>query len=181
MRKIKKLKLKYKKWKFKRHLLHFLKKNKLVTLLVILLFILIIGLITYYILTLPEPLIDDRPLRIEAYFEKYNMPLAGHGQTFVDVADTCEIDWRLLPAIAVQESTGGKFMQLNNPFGWGGAQIPFESIDDAIREVGYHLCGFNSSTDQWYSTTSTYKKLYYYNGTVAPTYPNEVIWIMDQF
>jgi hypothetical protein len=143
--------------------------------------VLISCLLLATIIFIPPKIPDDRPERINAYFEKYNMPLLGHGQAFVDAADTCGMDWRLLPAIAVRESSGGKHMQLNNPFGWGSAKIPFESIDDAIAGVGMNLCGFNTNTAKWYSTTSTYKKLYYYNGTVMPTYPDEVIWIMDQF
>ena len=124
---------------------------------------------------------DDRPARIDAYFTKRNMPLAGYGEYFVTVADQCGIDWRLLPAIAVRESSGGKRLQNNNPFGWGGARIPFQHFKEAIDTVGLNLCGNNPNTAQWYSTTSTYKKLYYYNGQVIPTYPTEVMWIMDQF
>lgn len=123
---------------------------------------------------------DDRPTRIDSYFAKHNLPLAGYGQIFVDVAETCDMDWRLLPAIAMQESTGGKFMQYNNPFGWGSAEIPFANFEEAIREVGRNLCGFSSTTAKWYSTTSTEEKLYWYNGTVNPRYPGEVMWIMEQ-
>lgn len=127
------------------------------------------------------PLPDYRGARIDAYFKKYNMPLAGYGEQFVAVADTCDMDWRLLPAIAVRESSGGKRMQLNNPFGWGGAHIPFTDINHAIEVVGANLCGHNPKTARWYSTTSTQRKLYYYNGTVITTYPKEVQWIMEQF
>ncbi|MFH1286953.1 MAG: hypothetical protein ABII02_04360 [Candidatus Magasanikbacteria bacterium] len=128
----------------------------------------------------PPPQHDDRPDRINTYFTTQKAPLTGFGQIFVETADGCDMDWRLLPAIAMQESTGGKRMQYNNPFGWGGAQIPFESIDEAIIEVGKNLCGHNTSTSKWYSTTSTYEKLYWYNGTASPSYPDEVMWIMDQ-
>jgi len=124
---------------------------------------------------------DGRPARVDAYFEKHNAPLAGYGDVFVRVADACDMDWRLLPAIAMRESTGGKRMQYNNPFGWGGARIPFDSIEHAIEIVGKNLCGENPNTSVWYSTTSTERKLYYYNGTVIPSYPREVMWIMDQF
>ena len=134
--------------------------------------------VIFYSVFLSAP--DNRYLRIDTYFSKHDAPLAGHGHTFVKAADSCGMDWRLLPAIAMQESSGGKHMQYNNPFGWGGAQIPFESIDEAIMNVGWNLCGNNVSTTKWYSTTSTYEKLHWYNGTVQPTYPNEVMWIMDQ-
>jgi hypothetical protein len=127
------------------------------------------------------PLPDDRPHRIDTYFSERAMPLSGYGDRFVAVADACDMDWRLLPAIAIRESSGGKRMQYNNPFGWGGANIPFESIDQAIEEVGKNLCGNNPRTARWYSTPSIEKKLYYYNGTVIPSYPKEVMWIMKQF
>ncbi len=139
-----------------------------------------ISISAVYALFFPPIPFDDRPGRIDAYFEKHNAPIAGHGETFVQAADSCGMDWRLLPAIAMRESTGGKRMQLNNPFGWGSARIPFTSINDAIRGVGKNLCGHRTSTAKWYSTTSTYKKLYYYNGSVLPSYPAEVMWIMDQ-
>lgn len=124
---------------------------------------------------------DDRAMRLDAYFTKYHMPLAGYGPSFIAVADECGMDWRLLPAIAVRESSGGKHMQFNNPFGWGGAHIPFEDINHAIRVVAANLCGDNPKTARYYATPSIQKKLYYYNGTVIPSYPKEVMWIMKQF
>ena len=142
--------------------------------------LLAIGITLLYDTLTPPPPPDERPARIDAYFLSQKAPLAGHGQTFVDASDKCGMDWRLLPAIAMQESTGGKRMQLNNPFGWGSAKIPFASIEEAILSVGAHICGDVTSTAKWYNTTSTERKLYFYNGTVAPSYPTEVMWIMDQ-
>ena len=146
---------------------------------------LIIGLLAFGILTgtflfaiIRPP--DNRAARINAYFSMHSTPLAGHGTAFVRAADKCDMDWRLLPAIAMQESTGGKFMKNNNPFGWGSAEIPFSNFDEAIAMVGKNICGDNPNTAQWYATTSTQEKLYYYNGTVAPSYPAEVMWIMEQ-
>ena len=144
-------------------------------------FVALVGFAAYAITRPVPPPEDDRPSRIDAYFSKYNMPLAGYGNDFVAIADECEMDWRLLPAIAVRESTGGKHMQYNNPFGWGGAKIPFKSIPDAIQTVGMNLCGDNPRTARLYSNTPVRKKLYYYNGTVVPSYPSEVMWIMKQF
>ncbi len=150
-------------------------------LLTLLLALLVINL-AYFITFKTFPILPDtRALRIDTYFTTQNMPLAGHGKTFVAVADSCGMDWRLLPAIAVRESSGGKRMMNHNPFGWGGAQIPFDSIEHAITEVGRNLCGDNPRTSRWYATSSTQKKLYYYNGTVIPSYPDEVHWIMKQF
>ena len=58
---------------------------------------------------------------IDAYFKERRMPLTGMGTKMVEEAEINNLDWRLLPAIAVRESTGGKFdckKVENNPFGW---------------------------------------------------------------
>ena len=157
----------------------------LFSLLVILILLVVLG-IFLIILSRKNPpksiplVEDERSQRIDAYFSKHNAPLAGYGLIFVREADKCNLDWRLLPAIGMQESSGGKYMQLNNPFGWGGARIPFESIEEAIIVVTSHLCGNEKNTKRWYSASSIKIKLYWYNGTVRPTYPNEVVWIMEQ-
>jgi len=161
-------------------------KNLSSHIFIIIFFLVVLGVfpIIFFqiILQKPAPEVEDeRPLRIDAYFSKYNAPLAGFGHIFVREADLCGLDWRLLPAIAMQESSGGKYMQFNNPFGWGGAQIPYNSIEEAIVDVTKNLCGNATSTAKWYTATSTETKLYRYNGTVRPTYPNEVMWIMEQF
>jgi len=119
--------------------------------------------------------------KIDSYYAKRGMPLAGHGKTFVEVADKYELDWRLLPAIAVRESSGGKRLMNNNPFGWGSAKIPFQNFDEAIEEVGKNLSGNDPDTSKYYKDTDNYMKLYRYNGTVLHTYPEEVLYIMDMF
>lgn len=147
----------------------------------ILVLVLITGLFSFTIIMTEPEEYDPRPDRLEAYFNKWDMPFAGHGHVFVDSADHYNIDWRLLPAIGVQESSGGKYMMNNNPFGWGSARIPYTSFDHAIWEVQKHISGNGEETAKWYNTTSTERKLYFYNGTVQPSYPSEVMWIMEQF
>lgn len=117
--------------------------------------------------------------RIDAYFEKRNMPLAGHGMEFVAAAEKYNIDWRLLPAIGVRESSGGLHLMNNNPFGWGSAKIKFADFSEAIEVVAMNLGGGNPNTARYYKDADTKKKLWYYNGTVMPTYPAEVIDIME--
>lgn len=124
--------------------------------------------------------IDHRPELIDEYFKSKNMPLAGYGKKFVDEADKNNIDWRLLPAISVKESSGGKHMCKNNPFGWASCRTTFASIDEAIETVARNLGGNNPKTAPYYSG-DTRSKLYYYNGTVEPLYPDRVITIMGQF
>lgn len=127
-----------------------------------------------------EELIDgERIQRLENYFTARNMPLAGHGADFVAAAKKCDIDWRLLPAIGVRESSGGKHLLNNNPFGWGSAKIKFNDFSDAIDGVSDNLCGLNPNTARYYADKTTYERLWYYNGTVLPTYPKEVMDIMD--
>lgn len=124
---------------------------------------------------------DERTARIDRYFAERNMPLVGYGARFVEAADQCNMDWRLLPAIAVRESSGGKQACGNNPFGWASCRADFESVEKAIEIVGANLCGFNSRTEAYYKNKTTYERLWNYNGTVNPNYPDEVLKIIDSF
>lgn len=126
-----------------------------------------------------ETLSDNRAEIIDNYYKARNMPLYGYGKKMVEVADANGLDWRLLPAISIRETSGGKYMCKNpkapfNPFGWGSCRIGFTSIDNAIETVGYKLNNLPV-----YHGKTTEKKLYYYNGTVIPSYPSEVLAIME--
>lgn len=131
-----------------------------------------------------EPTVEDmrakRAAQIDKYYKERSMPLAGHGMTFVLAAEKYGLDWSLLPAIAVRESSGGKNDCYNNPFGWGSCKIKFSSYEEAIETLARNLGGANPRTSSYYAGTPTLKKLYYYNGTVIPSYPREVIKIMDR-
>jgi hypothetical protein len=124
---------------------------------------------------------DERVLRINRYFAERNMPLEGFGTKFVEAADRCDLDWRLLPAIAVRESSGGKQACGNNPFGWASCRTDFESVEKAIEIAGANLCGFNPKTANYYGNKTTLQKLQSYNGSVNPNYPAEVFSIMEKF
>lgn len=125
---------------------------------------------------------NERPAaRIDRYFAERNMPLEGFGAKFVEAADQCDMDWRLLPAIAVRESSGGKQACGNNPFGWASCRANFESIEKAIKIVGANLCGFNPNTAAYYGDKNTTQKLQSYNGTVNPNYSREVLEIIERF
>ena len=120
----------------------------------------------------------DHAQKIDDYFAKRDMPLEGYGAKLVKVAEDNNLDWRLLPAIAVKESTGGKFACYNNPFGWGSCKIKFKNFDAAIETVAMNLGGNNPKTEQYYKGTTTKEKLHHYNGSVVPEYPGEVIDFM---
>lgn len=129
-----------------------------------------------------QVVVDDRAKNIDDYFAKNNLPLAGYGQVFVDVADKYNLDYRLLPAIAMRESTGGKNPCPNdkdNVFGWHSCKTTFDSYESAIDKVGAHLSGNIKSTSTYYGGKSTWKKLRTYNSVIQP-YPDQVIAIMNK-
>lgn len=127
-----------------------------------------------------EDLRKQRADAIDSYFRDRSMPLEGTGMAFVLVAEKYGLDWRLLPAISVRESSGGKAGCGHNPFGWGSCKLNnFGSYEQAIEALGKNLGGASAKTARYYAGKSTKEKLYYYNGTVVPTYPDEVISIMN--
>lgn len=124
--------------------------------------------------------VDTRAQRIEAYFGKWNLPLAEHSEFLVEMADKYNLDWRLLPAIGMRETTGGKFACYNNPFGWGSCKIKFDTFEEAIETLARNLAGENPRTEMYYKDKTTEEKLHFYNGTVIKTYVREVVKIMDR-
>lgn len=87
---------------------------------------------------------DARAKIIETLLKKHNSPLAEFSNIFVQVADKYQLDFRLLPAIAMQESLGGKRVIKNsfNPFGYGiygDNVIKFASWEEAVEKVGNAL------------------------------------------
>lgn len=84
---------------------------------------------------------DGRSKIIEDFFKKYKSPLAKQSSAFVNIADKYSLDYRLLPAISMQESLGGKKVIGNshNPFGYGiygNLVVKFSSWEEAIERVG---------------------------------------------
>lgn len=122
----------------------------------------------------------ERAAKIDAYFAQWNLPLEGYGLTFVQAADQYDhIDWRLLAAIGMRESTGCKFaFAENNCFGWG-RRVTFDSIEDAIYEITAHLAGERASTEYYYKGEDIKGILFRYN-SVIPTYRQEIFSIMDR-
>ena len=120
---------------------------------------------------------------IDAYFEAYDMPLAGTGMKMVEEAEKNDIDWRLLPAIAVRESTGGKHAckrATYNSFGWGSCKINFKSNEAAIETVARNLGGNNPNTDHHYAGKTTLQILQKYNPpSIVKHYAQQVMAIMD--
>ena len=125
----------------------------------------------------------EKALKIEKYMKDRSMPLFENAMQFVLVSEKYGLPYNLLPAISIRESSGGKNLDLcgYNPFGWGSCRKHnFHSFNEAIEVVGKNLGGGNKSTASYYSGKETKEKLYYYNGTVIPTYQAEVMDIMQK-
>ncbi len=99
---------------------------------------------------------DGRQESLDEFFAQYDSPLEGHAKTIIEEADKHNIDYRLLPAIAMQESTLCKkiIKDSHNCWGfgiYGGKVTRFSSYDEAISTV-----------------TSTLAKKYVQQGLVHP-------------
>lgn len=120
---------------------------------------------------------------IDAYFRKYDMPLEGMGMKMVLEAEKNGLDWRLLPAISVRESTGGKNdckKNKYNAFGWGSCKIGFNSNEEAVETVARNLGGRNPQTAKYYKDKNIKQILRAYNPpSIVPRYAEQVISIMN--
>ena len=87
---------------------------------------------------------DARAKIIEDFFKDYQSPLYLYSDVFIQVSDKYKLDYKLLPAISMQESNGGKRVIKNsyNPFGYGiygTLVIKFASWEQSIEKVGKAL------------------------------------------
>lgn len=87
---------------------------------------------------------DARAEIIRQYLEKYNSPLEPYSQELVDVSDRYDLDFRLLTAIAQQESNLCKKIPSGtyNCWGWGihsRGTLGFASYPEAIDAVAKGL------------------------------------------
>lgn len=125
----------------------------------------------------------ERAAKIDAYLKSYNSPLVGYGKKFVEEADKNDIDWRLLVAIAGQESTFGihACKKATNSFlGYGSCKINFKSADEAIERVSASLGGNLPSTVRHYGGDKTTLQILKKYNTVMPGYQSQVIRLMKK-
>lgn len=82
---------------------------------------------------------DARPFLVEKLLD--GTPLEPHSAYMVEVADKYEIDWRLIPAIAMKESGGGTAVSETSHNAWGfeNGRTQFSSWETAIDTVGRTL------------------------------------------
>ncbi len=129
-------------------------------------------------------LAKERADKIDAYYKKHGMPLEGYGAKMVAEAEKNNLDWRLLPAIAIRESSGGKDacnQDQFNTFGWASCDIDvvkFKSFNDAIETVARNLGGNNPNTAYAYKDKTIIQKLARYNSVILE-YTDEIFEFMD--
>lgn len=84
--------------------------------------------------------VDGRAIALEQFFSRYHAPLAVYSQEFILASEKYGLPWQLLPAISMQESSGGRNVldSCYNPFGWGihkGGTLCFGSWEEGIDKV----------------------------------------------
>ena len=106
----------------------------------------------------PQVLPDERILKVDAFFKSYNCPLPNHAADYVKAADLYDIDYRILPAISLLESTCGVFQRHNNHWGWNSARSGFPSVVHGIDHISRQLAQGRAYRDR-----DLDRKLYSYN------------------
>ncbi len=84
---------------------------------------------------------SKKKMAIAKVLDRYDSPLSDSLDAFLATCLLYKLDCYLLPSIAGLESTFGNFVlpNSNNPFGWGGGYIVFNSWESAIAVVGRGL------------------------------------------
>lgn len=90
---------------------------------------------------------DARPKIVSSFLENYSCPLVPYGQyadKYIEVADKYSLDFRLIPAISMQESNCCKKIPegSNNCWGYGiyGDQVVrFSTVEEGIEAVAKTL------------------------------------------
>jgi hypothetical protein len=108
--------------------------------------------------TLPVRDPDPRSVRLEAFFKAYDCPGPLHVQEYLRAADSHALDYRLLPAISLVESTCGAFERLNNRWGWDSVQSGFPSVPAGIDYITEQL-----AENPRYKGKTVREKLFTYN------------------
>ena len=107
--------------------------------------------------------VDGRVANLKSFFRKHNSSLYDHADKIVEVSDKYQFDYRLLPAIAMQESNLCRVIPDDsyNCWGWGiyGTTVTkFDSYDDAIETVAKGIK--KNYIDQGLVTASAIMKKY---------------------
>ena len=126
--------------------------------------------------------LDREAAKIDAFFAKYKLPMEGYGKKLVYEADKNGLDPKIIALIALEESTGCKFIikGTNNCFGWGSGKIRFKSIDEGIETIALAISGNDPETERYYKGKSMEQVLKIYNGHANPEYLSDIAWLRKQ-
>lgn len=116
---------------------------------------------------------DPRFARLAAIFHAYNCPPPHYIENYIHVADAYRLDYRLLPAISIRETTCGVTEKQNNRWGYHPGRQTFSSVEAGIEYVARQL-----AANPPYRGKTLNDKLFTYNP--RPAYPGEVQQIMRQ-
>jgi hypothetical protein len=120
----------------------------------------VVGMMTCAVLAADDTVApqDHRVSRLETFFKSYNCPTPLHVEEYLSAADIYEIDYRLLPAISLLESTCGSYERRNNHWGWAGAQTGFSTV-----AAGIHYIASQLAENPYYKDKTLEEKLLMYN------------------
>lgn len=111
---------------------------------------------------------DKRAEILQGYLSKYNSPMQYQAQDFIDAADTYNLDWKLLPAIAGVESTFGKFI----PGGYERSSTSYNAWGWGV--YGNQAIYFNSWREGMFTVSAGLRKNYLNRGLTDPASINRI-------
>ena len=106
----------------------------------------------------PLTIEDKRHERLEVFFQSFGCPAPHHVKEYVGTADSFALDYRLLPAISVLESTCGVHQRLNNRWGWDSARKGFASFRVGLEYIARQL-----AEGRYYKGKTLEEKVHMYN------------------
>lgn len=123
---------------------------------------------------LPDfPAADHRWSNLHQFFSKYKCPEPHYEDAYIQAANTYNLDYRLLPAISIIESTCGKHQRYSNWWGFWSATKGFDSVPEGIDFVSSQL-----ASGRYYKDKTINQKLRAYNPN--PEYAGKVERLMKE-
>jgi hypothetical protein len=133
-------------------------------------------LITFAPTPTPTPQVDSRIAALTAFFTHYKCPSFNTAliSTYLYAADQNQLDWRLLPAISIIESSCGQHACPNNFWGWDSCK------GDAFTDpaAGIYFIASQLASGNYYRGKTTEQKIRVYNP--RPAYAVEVEQLMKE-
>ena len=111
---------------------------------------------------------------MKQFFLEKSAPVHVFTDDFLIASDRNGLDWRLLPSIALIESTGGKAAHHNNIFGWANGRVHFQTVTEGIYNVAAQL----RHSERYKHKTTLDQILWTYNP--YPGYVRHVRAVMDR-